>query len=129
MNLDYNNKRNVKKENVENLKSMEIGEILRQNISTKYRKLYKLDQEINNKLYLEVIKNDIIKNILSETYINIFKKFYYKNKRDLNDYNLNIQLSNNVKTYQDLLREHSEDNDYIEKINKIIENCYLPEKF
>ena len=129
LNIDYNNKRNVKKENVENLKSMEIGEILRQNISTKYRKLYKLDQEINNKLYLEVIKNDIIKNILSETYINIFKKFYYKNKRDLNDYNLNIQLSNNVKTYQDLLREHSEDNDYIEKINKIIENCYLPEKF
>ena len=111
------------------MKSKEIGEILRQNISPKYREKYKNDKEINNKLYLEVIKYDNIRKILSEKYINIFKNFYYKNKRDLNDYGLNIKLTNNVKTHQDLLKEYSEDATYTEKINFIVENFYLLKKF
>ena len=129
LNIDYNNKKNIKYETVERLKSLEIGQILRQSISTKYRKLYKIDHEINNKLYLEVIKNDNIRKILSEAYINIFRNFYYKNKKDLNDYGLNIHLSNNIKAHQDLLEEYKEDIDYIEKINKIVENSYLSKKF
>ena len=129
LNIDYNSKKDIKLKNIENLKSKEIGEILRQNISPKYREKYKNDKEINNKLYLEVIKYDNIRKILSEKYINIFKNFYYKNKRDLNDYGLNIKLTNNVKTHQDLLKEYSEDATYTEKINFIVENFYLLKKF
>ena len=129
LHIDYNNKKYANREFVENLKSKEIGEILRQDISSKYKKQYKLDNKINNKLYLEVIKIDIIRKILSEKYINIFKNIYYKNKRFLNDYNLNIQLSNNVKIYEDLLEEYSEDTDYVKKIKNIVEICYLPKKF
>ena len=110
------------------MKLIEIGYILRQDISSKYRKQYLEDKEKNNKLYLEVIKYDSIKKILSETYINIFRNFYYINKRDLNDYNLNIKLSNEVKTYQDFLDDQKEDKDNIEKINKIVTKCYLPKK-
>ena len=134
LNIEYNNKKDIKKETVEKLKSKEIGQILRQNISTKYKKQYKEDKGKNNKLYLEVTKNaeyDSIRKILSETYINIFRNFYYLNKKDLNDYGLNITLSNNVKTYKDLLEnlsKQSEDDKYIEKIKEIVNECYLPKK-
>ena len=134
LNIEYNNKKDIKKEIVEKLKSKEIGQILRQNISTKYKKQYKEDKEKNNKLYLEVTKNakyDSIRKVLSETYINIFRNFYYINKRDLNDYGLNIKLSNNVKTYKDLLEnlnKEGEDEKYIEKIKEIVKECYLPKK-
>ena len=126
--IDYNIKKDIKNKNVEILKTTEIGQILSQNISTKNRKKYKVDKEINNKLYLEVIKNESIRKILSETYINIFRNIYYKNKRDLNDYGLNIKLSNNVKTYKDLLEKNIKDKKYIKEINNTVERCYLPKK-
>ena len=126
--IDYNNIKKVNKKNVENMKTKEIGQILRQNISTKYRKLYTIDKEMNNKLYLEVIKHDNIKKFLSETYINIFRNFYFINKREINEYDLNIKLSENVKAYQDLLEENEEDKEYIEKIKKVVEEYYLPKK-
>ena len=128
-NIDYNIKKDIKKENIENLKSLEIGEILCKDISKKYKNQYKEDVKINNKIYLEVIKNDNIRKILSEKYINIFKNIYYKNKRDLNDYGLNIKLSNDVKTYKDLLKKYNKDNDYKEEIIKAGKRCYIYEKF
>ena len=124
----YSDIRDIKKENFKNLKSKEIGQILRQKISTKYKKQYKDDKEKNNKLYLEVIKYDSIRKILSETYINIFRNFYYINKRDLNDYGLNIKLSNNVKTYQNLLDKNIYDNKCIERIKEKVQEYYLPMK-
>ena len=128
-NIDYNIKKDIKKENIENLKSLEIGEILCKDISKKYKNQYKEDVKINNKIYLEVNKNDNKRKILSEKYINIFKNIYYKNKRDLNDYGLNIKLSNDVKTYKDLLKKYNKDNDYKEEIIKAGKRCYIYEKF
>ena len=128
LNIDYKNKKVVTKNNVENLKISEIGQILRQDISTKYRKLYQIDKNINNKVYLEVIKNENINKILSETYINIFRNIYYKNKKDLNDYGLNIKLSKNVKTFEDLLKKHNQDSKYIKKIKDLVKEIYLPRK-
>ena len=128
LNIVYSEKRDITKENFKNLKSKEIGQILRQNISTKYKRQYGDDKEKNNKLYLEVIKYDSIRKILSETYINIFRNFYYENKRDLNDYGLNIKLSDNIKTYEDLLEENINDRKYVEKIKKVVEKYYLPQK-
>ena len=128
-NIDYNIKKDIKKENIKNLKSLEIGEILCKDISKKYKNQYKEDVKINNKIYLEVIKNDNIRKILSEKYINIFKNIYYKNKRDLNDYGLNIKLSNDVKTYKDLLKKYNKDNDYKEEIIIAGKRCYIYEKF
>lgn len=123
--IDYTYKKNIKKEDFEKLKSKEIHQILCQNISPKFRKISKIDKEINNKIYSEVIKYDSIRRILSERYINIFRNIYYVNKRVINDYDLNIKLSNNIKTYQDLLEENS---DYIEKIKKEVKDNYLPKK-
>ena len=128
LNTDYKNKKNVKKQHVDELKSKEIGEILCQNLSTKYRKQYKIDKYKNIKLYWEVIENESIKRILSEPYIYIFRNFYYKNKRDLSEYNLNVVLSSKVKTYKDFLKDCNKDSEYIEKIEKIVKKCYLPKK-
>ena len=128
LNIVYSEKRDITKENFKNLKSKEIGQILRQNISTKYKRQYGDDKEKNNKLYLEVIKYDSIRKILSETYINIFRNFYYENKREINDYGLNIKLSNNVKTYQDLLEKNKNDSKYIERIKEKVQECYLTNK-
>ena len=125
--IDYRYKKNITKKNIEKLKTKEIGQILLQDISPKFRKKCKINKEINNKLYLEVIKIESIRKILSETYINIFRTYYYENKREIKDYGLNIKLSNNAKTYKDLL-EKSDDNDYIEKINKEVKENYLPKK-
>lgn len=131
LNIDYSSKKNVKKEYVESLKSKEIGQILSQIISTKYKRQYNDDKEKNNKLYAEVTKNakyDSVKKILSETYLYIFMNYYYENKKDLNEYGLNIKLSNKVKTYKDLLEKHNEDSKYIAKIEKIVKENYLPEQ-
>ena len=131
LNIDYNKKKDIRKNTFEKLKSLEIGQILRQNISTKYRNQYNEDKEKNNKLYLEVIEYDRIRKILCESYINIFRNIYFINKRDLNDYGLNIILSNKVKTYQDLLEslnKEGENSKYIEKINYLVNECYFPKK-
>ena len=40
LDIAYKFRKDIKKENVENLKSIEIGQILRQNLTTKYRKQY-----------------------------------------------------------------------------------------
>lgn len=126
--IDYKEKKNVSKANVNSLKSKEIGKILCQNLSSKYRKQYKIDKEKNIKLYSEVIENDTIKKILSEPYINIFRNYYYVNKRDIKDYNLDVKLSSKVQTYKDFLKDFSKENEYIETIEKIVKKCYLPKK-
>ena len=125
--IKYNDIKNVKKQNVEQFKLQKIGDILKKNISTKYKKQYKYEKDKNNKLYLEVTKNAKIKNILSETSINIFRNYYYSNKRDLNEYDINIQLSNNLKTYKNLLEKNSKDDLYTKQIEKIVEKFYLPQ--
>ena len=128
LSIDYKHKKDVKKERVDELKKLEIGSILSRDLSTKYKKQYKIGKDKNEKLYSEVIKYDSIKKILSEPYINIFRNFYYKNKRNLNEYNLNIKLSKNVKTYHDFLKDFSKESEYIEKIEKFVKKCYLPKK-
>ena len=126
--INYEKIKNVKKVNVENFKLKEIGHILRESISNKYRKQCQNDKDKNYKLYLEVTtKNDSIKKLLSDTSINIFRNYYYKNNRNVNEYNLNIKLSNNIKTYKDLLEKYRKDDLYIKKINKIVEKFYLPQ--
>ena len=125
--IKYNNIKNVKKQNVENFKLQKIGDILRKNISTKYKKQYKNNKDKNNRLFLEVTKNDIIKNILSETSINIFRNYYYKNKRDLKEYNIDIKLSNNIKTFENLLEKNNKDSLYTGKIKEMVAKFYLPQ--
>ena len=119
--INYAYKKDITKKNFENMKTKEIGEILCQDLNGKYKK----DKKNNKKVYSEVIKNEIIKKILSEKYINIFINLYYKNQRDLNDYDINIQFSDKINTYQDLLEKNSDDSEYIYQIKDKVQKCYL----
>ena len=128
--IDYKFKKEVNKENFNKIKTKEIGKILCQSISPKFSKISNEDKNINQKIYEKVIQNKTIKNFLSETYIKIFRDYYYKNIKDLNEYNLNIKLSENIKTFDDFLNNKAipDDDYYKQRVDEIIEKYYLPKK-
>lgn len=130
LSIDYKFKKEVNKENFNKIKSKEIGKILCQSVSPKFSKISNLDKEKNKRLYEKVIQNETIKKLLSETYIKMFRDYYYKNIKVLNEYYLNIKLSENIKTFDDFLNDkvHPHDDYYKKRINEIIEKYYLPKK-
>lgn len=129
--LKYKMKKNVKNENIKLLKQQSIGELLCNKISLKYRKK---DENSNKKVY-EIIKQDSILNkILSENYLKLFKKIYYKSNKIINlkEYGLdkNIVFSKNVKMFKDLLKNNQsfdKDKEYIKNINECVAQNYIPD--
>ena len=122
--ISYNFKKNIKKSVFNDLKNNSIGNVLRQKISSKYKK----DEDTNIKLYDKLINNDIIKEFLSENYINLFNKIYYKNKKEIKYGDKNIYLSKDVKTFEDFVNNKKYDDLYRERIIKAVENNFLPPK-
>ena len=105
--IDYSYKKRVTKKFVSYLKGLNIGQVLLLEISPKYIK-----KDTNRNLYDKIIKNPVINNILSENYLTIFKNIYLRNERTINmeKYGLNeiLELSNNVKMYDDLIDKMKE---------------------
>lgn len=101
--LQYEFKIKTKKKDINSLKTKNIGQIIANNISDKYKNK---DADYNRKL-LKQIKHKVLNNILSENYLVLFKKFYFKSKNIINlgEYGLDktISLSNKVKMFKDLL--------------------------
>ena len=106
--LSYKYKKRTTKKDLQRLFSSSIGDILSNPISQKYS-LQKSD--INRVIICKIMNKDlIIKKILLENYLNIFKKIYYKNNRtiNLNEYGLDeiIILPDHIKMYKDLLKKN-----------------------
>ena len=120
---DYNYRKNINIEHVNKLKMKTLAEIVCIDISSKYKK-YKKNE---NKLICEQIKEkQVLKNILSENYLEFFKKVYYKSQNpiNLNEYGLNEEIElKNVKMYKDLLEKCGALNEKILKIK--MDNCLL----
>ena len=125
--IDYNFKKVINKKNFNELKSKNVGFILRQEISNKYRK-YKDDKDKNIRLYDKLIKNEELKELLTESYINLFRNIYYQSVRQVNYGGKTINLSQNVKTFNDILENPKYDGLYKEKILKAVEEFYLPKQ-
>ena len=129
--LKYKMKKNVNNDNIKLLKQQSIGELLCNKISLKYRKK---DENSNKKVY-EIIKQDSILNkILSENYLKLFKKIYYKSNKTINlkEFGLdkNIVFSKNVKMFKDLLKNNQsfdKDKEYIKNINECVSQNYIPD--
>ena len=124
--LDYIFKRNIKKEFIDSLKMKNIGEILCNKISHKYKK----DEKTNRYIFDKIIKkksevNKVLFKILSENYLEVFWKIYYKNCKvvNLKEYGLDkeILLSDKVKNYKDLLKENEDDIN--KEYKKYLNNC------
>ena len=129
--LDYEFKKNVNKKNVEYLKEKKIKDIICNRISKKYRNV----EYYNKAIYEQIKDNTILNNMLSENYLTLFKKIYYKSQKIINlkEYGLdkNIVLSKKVKMFNNLLniKDNKDDDNY--QYIKYLRECairnYLPE--
>lgn len=118
---DYNNNK------FNDLKKKKIGDILKQSLSTKYKKVFQENKKINENLYNEVKNDKIISDFMSEKYIDIFNNIYYKNEKQINNSEINFTLSPKVKTFDDLLNKKREREDFLYKdaLKKAAEKYYL----
>ena len=121
--LDYDFKKNVNTKFVESLKSKSIREIICNKVSSKYR----IHDKNPNKNICEILeKDEVLNKILSENYLALFQKIYYKSNQKINlkEYGLNkdIILSNEVKMFKDLLK-CNEALDENNKFQKYINEC------
>jgi hypothetical protein len=131
--LDYVFKKNVNMKFVESLKQKNIGEIICNKISSKYKKD---NENANQKIYEEIKNNETLNNILSENYLQFFKKIYYKSNRIINlkEYGLDkdIFISNKVKLFEDLFKDNNasdNDKEYQKKINECAIQNYCKVQF
>ena len=129
--LDYELKKNVNKKNFDSLKNKTIGEILCNKISIKYKKQ---NVNANFEIYDQIKDNEILKKILSENYIKLFKKIYYKSNKNINlrEYGINEQiiLTKPVKMFKDLLKDNEaldKNKEYQKNIIECAIQNYLPD--
>lgn len=131
--LDYQFKKNVNIKFVESLKQKSLGEIICNKISSKYKTN---NENANIKIYEEIKTNEILNNILSENYLQFFKKIYYKNNRHINlkEYGLDkdIILPIKIKLFEDLFKDNNAsdfDKEYQKKINECAIQNYCKVQF
>ena len=128
--LDYNEKKNITKNNFSSLKNLNIGQILCKKISSKFRKQFKQNSFKNNVIFNIVKTNKYVNIFLSQNYIKLFQDVYYKDKRDNIIDDLYFKLSENVKTYKNLLSEKFDDEEeYKTKVNEVIHKYYFTNYF
>ena len=124
--IDYSAKKVVNKKIFEENKKKTIGNLMEEGVSPKYKTF---SSDSNKKEYEKIKNNEIIKSILSMTYINYFKDVFYQNKRtiDLSKYGLKktINLSDKVKLYEDMFKGKNEDEKYINRVEEIIRKKFL----
>ena len=130
--LNYNFKKNVAKDFVDSLKRKNLGEIISNEISDKYKK----DKYYNKKIYEELKENEIMKKIFNINYITFFKKFYFKSEKVINlkiyGIKKDIVLSKESKMFKNLLDENmssdNNDEEYIKNIKECVFKNFLPAK-
>ena len=124
--IDYSFKKNVNNKTFEENKKRTIAYFLEIEISKKYT-LFSSDS--NKKKYEKIKNNEIIKNILSITYIDFFREIFYKNKRaiDLSKYGTKkmINLSNKVKLYEDMFKGKIVNDKYKYRVEEVIKQKFL----
>jgi hypothetical protein len=114
------------------LKNLNIGQILCKKVSSKFRKQFKQNSFKNNVVFDIVKTNKYVNIFLSQNYIKLFKDVYYQDKRDIIIDDLYFRLSENVKTYKNLLSEKFDEADaeeYKTKVNEVIHKYYFKNYF
>ena len=129
--LDYKFINDVKKQNFAELKNKNIGDIISNKISTKYKK----DENTNINLYELLKSNKVLGKIFNIKYIDFFEKYYMKNEKtvDLRIFGKEeeITLSNKTKTYYEFLEKEkskAKDEKYINQIKEYLNKYYLKKK-
>ena len=112
---------------LEDLKSQTIKDIISNNISEKYKNINK---NINYEIVSKIESENLLNKILSEKYIDLFKKVYFKNNRciDLRKYwhNKIIILPKYIKMYKELLiKNQKKDKNIKKKFEECIKQYFL----
>ena len=125
--LDYEFIKDTNKQKLAELKNKNIGEIISNKISTRYKK----DENTNINLYENLKSNETFGKIFSMNYMIFFKMFYMKNEKTVDLRILGIEkeiaLSKETKTYYEFLAKQK-DEKYIKKIKEILNKNYLKKK-
>ena len=126
--LNYTFKKKINKASLKVLKQTTIDKIICNEISNRYKE----DSNYNKRIYNKIKSNEEINKILSDNYLNVFKNFYLKNNKIINlkAYKIDkeISLSNNAKTFNDLLLKKGEggiNKKYIIYLKKCIKKYFL----
>ena len=128
--IDYKYIKTVNKSFFHNIKNQKISEILCQKISEKYKRKDKETNRFTVELYINT--NPELKQIFSETYVDLFKNVYYLGKREItlkmNGENKVISLYG-IKMFKDFIdkieKEDKENNEYINRIKKCVQDNFL----
>ena len=112
---------------LEDLKSQTIKDIISNTICEKYKNINK---NINYEIVSKIESENPLNKILSEKYIDLFKKVYFKNNRciDLRKYGHNkiIYLSKYIKMYKELLiKNEKKDKNIRKKFEECIKDYFL----
>lgn len=126
--LDYHYKKSINKTYFEQLKNKKLYEVITSKVTTKNQTANSYKENFNLNLYKNLEKDSIIKNILDENYLSLFKKIYYQSKRNFNlkEYgkDVDISLSEKTKVYNDI-EKNCKDKDYIIVMNKYVQQNYF----
>jgi hypothetical protein len=124
--LNYNLKKNICKSNIKFLKNCTLREILSNQISGKYKKVNK---DENENILQTIINCPILKKILSEKYMYL-SDIYLKSQRiiNLDAYGLNktIELPKKIELFDDLLKKYTkeENNEYLIRLKSCIQKYF-----
>jgi hypothetical protein len=123
--IQHSIKKDIKKEHFNQLKGQKLYEVITKKVSVKNRK-NNYDEFFNLNLYKKLENDELIKNILNENYLNLFRKIYYKSERNLNlkEYgkDVDISLSEEIKMYKDI---KVTDKEYINSLDKYVNKMYF----
>ena len=123
--IQHSIKKDIKKEHFNQLKGQKLYEVITKKVSVKNRK-NNYDEFFNLNLYKKLENDELIKNILNENYLNLFRKIYYKSERNLNlkEYgkDIDISLSEKIEMYRDIKES---DEEYINSLDKYVNKMYF----
>ena len=123
--IQHSIKKDIKKEHFNQLKGQKLYEVITKKVSVKNRK-NNYDEFFNLNLYKKLENDELIKNILNENYLNLFRKIYYKSERNLNlkEYgkDVDISLSEKIEMYRDIKES---DEEYINSLDKYVNKMYF----
>ena len=122
--INSNYKKAINKKNFNSIKNATIADILYEENDKKFKNLYK-NRELLNRI--KIYNNDILNRIISKSYINIFKEVYYINKKKIFYEGLELNLPGTFGYF--LEKVIKGDNEYKQKIEKVIRKNYFPKKF
>ena len=119
-------KKNICKSNIKFLKNCTLRDILSNQISGKYKKVNK---DENENILQTIINCPILKKILSEKYMYL-SDIYLKSQRiiNLDAYGLNktIELPKKIELFDDLLKKYTkeENNEYLIRLKSCIQKYF-----